>query len=218
MESQDRRYIHKIGANADFGIDDVDFDSLSNAKIIYIGGYLGLPKFNQDSLISLLKFAREKGIKTVLDIIMPGEGDWMGWCKDALQYVDAFMPNNDEAKGLTGENDPVRQAESIMKYGPNMVVITMGGEGALLMTKNEIVRSSSYKVNFVDASGGGDAFAAGSITGMLNNLDLRDTIKLASAIGASCVRKLGCRAGLFSREEADEFIKNNEIKLEVEKI
>jgi len=215
--SEDRRYIHKIGANADLCIDDVDFDYLSQVKLIYIGGYLALARLSQDSLISILRFAKNAGIRTVLDIIFPGPGDWLAQCKDALPYVDAFLPNNDEAKGLTGEDDPEKQAEALLLHGPGMVVITLGGQGSLLKTENETIRASCYKVDFVDASGAGDAFDAGFITGLLNSWSLEDTLKFASAIGASCVRELGCTAGLFSRQEAEAFVEGNEIELAIER-
>ncbi len=215
--SEDRRYIHKIGANADFGIEDLSFDYLSRARIIYVGGYFAMSKLTQESLIAILKFAKEAGITTVLDIVSPGPGNWLDKIKDALAYVDAFMPNNDEAEGLTGEHDPARQAEALLRYGPGMVVITLGGRGSLLMTKNQLIRASCYRVDFKDASGAGDAFDAGFITGLLKGWSLEDTLKFASAIGASCVRELGCTAGLFTMQEAKAFIENNEIDLKVER-
>ena len=215
--SEDRRYIHKIGANADFGIEDVNLDYLSKAKLIYIGGYLALSKLSQEALISILKRAKEAGIITVLDIILPGPGDSLEKCRDALAYVDAFIPNNDEAEGLTGEEDPAKQAEVLLQYGPGMVVITMGGQGALLKTKNQTMRASSYQVRVEDASGAGDAFDAGFITGLLHSWSLEGTLKFASAMGASCVRELGCTAGLFSMQEAKAFVENNEIELHVER-
>lgn len=215
--SEDRRYIHKIGANADFSIEDVDFDYLAKTKLIYIGGYLALSKLSQKSLIKILKFAKEAGIVTVLDIIFPGRGNWLDELKDALAYVDAFTPNNDEAEGLTGEKEPVKQAEALMKYEPGMVVITLGGKGSLLMTKNETITAGTYRIEFKDASGAGDAFDAGLVTGLLYKWSLVDTLKFASAMGASCVRELGCTAGLFTMKEAKEFIANNEIELKIER-
>jgi len=58
--NEDRRFIHNFGANADFGIDDIDFNYISQTKALYIGGYLDLPRLNHTSLIELFKFAREK--------------------------------------------------------------------------------------------------------------------------------------------------------------
>ena len=75
-------------------------------------------------------------------------------------------------------------------------------------------RISPYPVEFVDGTGGGDAFAAGFITGRLEGLDELSRLKLASAIGASCVRAVGTTAGIFTRAEADAFIAKHAIKIE----
>lgn len=213
--SEDRRYIHMVGSNQDFGIDDVNFDYLSTAKMLYIGGYLLLPKIDQDALKRILSFAKENGTITVLDVVSPGEGDLLGQCKDVLRYVDVFVPNDDEARDLTGEDIPERQADALLGYGPGTVIITMGDRGCLLKTKDTLIRTPAYDVEFVDASGGGDAFDAGLIVGLLNKWPLEDTLKFASAMGASCVRKLGCAAGLFTRQEAEDFVRNNTLKMEV---
>jgi len=214
--SEDRRYIHMIGANADFCIDDVDFDYLSEVKVVYVGGYLALSRLDQGALIAILKFAKERGITTVLDIVLARGKNALAECKDALRYVDAFLPNQDEARALTGEDEPLKQAEFLLQFGPAMVVITSGREGALLKSRDKTIRAFSYAVDFVDGSGAGDAFDAGFITGLLKGWSLEDTLEFASAMGASCVRKLGCSAGLFSMQEAREFIGRNRSVLEVQ--
>lgn len=89
----------------------------------------------------------------------------------------------------------------------------MGGNGSLLRTKDKIIRVSSYKIEVVDGTGGGDAFSAGLIFALMNNWSLIDTLKVASAMGASAVRNIGTTAGLFTREEAISFIQNNEISI-----
>ena len=82
-----------------------------------------------------------------------------------------------------------------------------------MRTRDKIIRASSYKIEVVDGSGGGDAFSAGLIFALMNNWSLTDTLKLASAMGASAVRKMGTTSGVFTREEATIFIQNNEIQI-----
>jgi sugar/nucleoside kinase (ribokinase family) len=72
----------------------------------------------------------------------------------------------------------------------------------------------AYPVDFMDGSGGGDAFNAGYILGLLDDRSEVDCLKLASAVGASCVRAVGTTAGVFSRPEAEEFLRRNPITLE----
>lgn len=212
---EDRRFIHTTGANADFGVEDIDYEYLKQAKILYIGGYGVLPKLNEDSLVEVLEFAKENDIITLLDVVIPHtESNWINKCKKALKFTDFFLPNNDEARIITGQTEPEEQAKQLLKYNPGLtVIITMGGNGSLVRNKDKIIRVSSYKIKVVDGSGGGDAFSAGLIFGLINNWSLTDTLKLASAMGASAVRKIGTTPGVFTREEATSFIQNNEIKI-----
>lgn len=213
--TEDRRFIYTPGANADFSIDDIDFDYVSQAKVLYLGGYGVLSKLNEDSLVRLFKFAKEQNLVTVLDVIIPHtEINWINKCKQVLKFTDFFLPNTDEARIITGQIDPGKQAEEILKYNSEMtVVITMGKEGLLVRTKDKVVQASAYKIKTIDPSGGGDAFTAGFIFGVMNDWELEKTVKFASAMGASAGRKMGCTPGVFTREEACEFIRNNEIEL-----
>lgn len=217
---EDRRFIHNFGANADFGLDDIDLNYVCQAKALYVGGYLVLPRLNQASLIKLFKLAKEKNISTFLDVVAPGpDPDLINQCKEAFSYTDYFLPNQDEARILTGKEDPESQAEVFLKYNPEMVVvITMGREGALIRTKDKVIRSKVYKVDIVDPSGGGDAFDAGFIFGILQGWNLEKTLQFASAMGASAVTAIGCTTGVFTRDEALKFIQENKLEMKIREL
>jgi sugar/nucleoside kinase (ribokinase family) len=213
-ENEDRRYLHLFGANRDFRINDINFDYLSGVKCIYVGGFLGIPEFKSESLVSVFKFAKEEKMLTVLDVITPGPGDYIKEFETVLPYVDLFVPNDDEAALITGEKDPEKQADILLGLGAGTVIITMGSQGALLKTRNILVESKCYDVDFIDASGAGDAFDAGLITALLDGESLKDALKTACAMGASCVTKLGCSEGLFTKEELKNHIQNHELIIE----
>ncbi len=73
---------------------------------------------------------------------------------------------------------------------------------------------AAYPVEFVDASGSGDAFDAGVILGMLEGWDIRRTLAFASAVGASCCTRLGCTAGVFTRAEAESYVAAHPLGIE----
>ena len=210
---QDRRYIHTIGANADFSIDDVDLEQVARARVLYVGGYLLLPGLEQSALTRLFRFARQQGTNTVLDVagVRPEEG--LEPLRQVLPYTDVFLPNDDEARLITGEGDPARQAEVFIDCGVGTAVVTLGGAGAVACTREQGLRVSAYPVDVVDPSGGGDAFDAGWIVGLLDGWDLRRTVEFASAIGASACTRSGCTAGVFTRDEAMAFLAQNQIEI-----
>ena len=113
---------------------------------------------------------------------------------------------------ILGETDPVRQALAFRDLGARRVVITRGEHGAVAVSgRASASASGTYPVPFVDGTGGGDAFDAGYIAGLLDGLDELDCLKLASAVGASCVRAVGTTAGVFTRPEADAFVRQHEL-------
>jgi len=154
----------------------------------------------------------------VLDVVVPA-GDAtasMRELEQVLSYVDVFVPNDEEAQRLTGEHDPRRQAQKLLDAGCGAVVITMGGRGTLLMDRQQIVEASAFLVQVVDSSGAGDAFAAGFIVGLLEGWSMADTLRFASAIGASSCTQLGCTPGVFTREQAQAFLQTHALRLQIE--
>ncbi len=211
---EDRRYIHAVGANADLRAEDISLGLVTRSRVLYVGGYLLFPGIKQSSLVELFRLARQRGVKTVLDVagVQPSHG--MRDLIDLLPHTDAFLPNHDEARILTGEADPVRQAHMLLERGAGTVVVTQGGAGAIAMTRGQAWRAAAYPVDVVDPSGGGDAFDAGFIVGMLEGWDLRRTVEFASAIGASACTRLGCTAGVFTRAEALAFIARQSLRID----
>lgn len=214
VKGQDRRFIHTFGANRDFRASDIPMHLLGEAKVLYLGGYLVMPAVAQDELVPVFTEARKRGVRTVLDIVVPTKGEYLSKFDRLLQHVDVFLPNTDEAEIITGEKDPLKQAEVFQRLGAGTTIITMGSQGALLVQKYLRLRAGVYPVPFVDPSGGGDAFDAGYIVGLLQNKGPEDCLRYASALGASCVRAIGTTPGVFTRDECEAFMRGHELKIE----
>jgi sugar/nucleoside kinase (ribokinase family) len=215
VSGQDRRFIHTVGANAELTVDDIDIDLISQTKVLYVGGYLLFSGFKQSSLANLFKITRQRGIKNVLDIAGPRAREGLDPLLEVLPYTDVFLPNHDEAKIITGLDDPFEQAKIFYQAGAKTSIVTMGCEGAVVVSNQGNFRASAYEIAFVDGSGGGDAFDAGFIVGLLEGWDLPTTVKFASAIGASACTELGTTAGVFTREAANTYIRTHPLELQV---
>src|SRR5437870_12925731 len=50
VTGQDRRFIHTFGANAIFSAADIPLEKVKQSKVLYLGGYLVMPKIVQDEL------------------------------------------------------------------------------------------------------------------------------------------------------------------------
>jgi sugar/nucleoside kinase (ribokinase family) len=214
VRGEDRRFIHAIGANLGFLTADLDAVLDPPPRVLYIGYFLILPGLDAEGLAARFSAARARGTWTVLDVAIPGPGDYLDPLRVVLPHTDVFLPNTDEAALILGETDPTRQAQAFRELGARRVVVTQGDRGALAVSDALRVRLGTYPVPFVDGSGGGDAFVAGYIAGLLDDLNELDCLKLASAVGASCVRAVGTTAGVFTRPEADALIAQHELPME----
>lgn len=214
VTGQDRRFIHTFGANAKFRAGDLPRDRLKGCKVLYLGGYILMTGIDPSELGAVYAEARGMGVTTVLDVVTPPGMDYLAQLRPVLPHTDVFHANTDEASLITGERDPRMQAEAFRALGAGTVLITSGGDGAVLVSGRERLRAGAYPVEYVDASGGGDAFVAGYIAGLLSGADAAGCLKAASALGASCVRAIGTTPGVFTRDEYETFVRRHELTIE----
>ena len=206
VKGEDRRYIHVFGANREFAIADIDRAWLETLKVFYLGGLFVLPSILMDELADLLRFCRTRGAITVLDVVIPTQMTNFHGLERVLPYVDYFMPNRDEAAVLTGRSEPLAQARALQAMGANTVVITQGKEGALVLQGDTVWGADAFPVEAIDPSGGGDAFAAGFITGVLRGYDMAETLRYASALGAMATLAIGTTTGVPTSDQAQAYL------------
>lgn len=213
VQGQDRRFIHTIGANGRFDAADVSAEQVRQCKVFYVGGYLLMTGLAQEGLLELFRDARRHGVKTVLDVVLPGPGDHWSRLDRLLSETDVFLPNTDEAAVITGLKEPVAQAQRFRDAGCGTAVITCGGEGTVLLTEKYRVKAGVYPTKFVGGTGAGDAFDAGYIAGLLAGEDPLGCLRWGSALGASCVRAIGATESVFTRPEAERFLRDRSLQI-----
>ena len=214
VQGEDRRFIHTLGANRGYVAADMDAALATPPKVLHIGYFLILPQLDGTELAQRFDRVRAAGGHTILDVVTPGEGDYIEPLRKVLPSTDVFVPNTDEAALILGETDPVRQARAFRDMGARRVVVTMGDRGLVSLSDENEVRIGSFPVTFVDGTGGGDAFNAGYIVGLLEGKSELECLTLASAVGASCVRKVGATPGVFRRDELDDFLARHSVPIE----
>ena len=213
VEGEDRRYLHLFGANAAFGTRQIRRDWIDGLKVFYLGGLFAMPAVRVDELAELLAYCRQRGIVTVVDVVVPQVAVGMETLLPLLPQIDYFLPNDDESQRLTGFADTDRQMETFLRHGVGTVVITCGREGAVAARGSKRWQSDAYRVECVDPSGAGDAFAAGIITGVLRRWSLEETLRYAAALGASATTAIGTTESVFSSEQARVFLDEHPLRV-----
>jgi sugar/nucleoside kinase (ribokinase family) len=212
-EDGERRFVHYIGANARLGLEDVDSGLVAGASILHVAGALVLPGIDGPPTAELLRRAQAAGVTTFLDTVWDDTGRWMALLGPALPHVDYFVPSLAEAQMLTGLDAPDDVARALLARGTGTVALKMGERGCLIMTQGgDRFRAPAYEVRALDATGAGDAFAAGFIAGVWHGWPLQQTARLANAVGALCVTGPGAAGHMRSMSETLAFMQSARLK------
>jgi len=209
VQGEDRRFIHAVGANAEFTGTEIPAAALQQAKVIAVGGFGLNPALSGANVAAAFRAARNGGTTTVLDVVIGDVAPVPAMLALALPETDVFLPNHDEARLLTGLEDPWEQADHFRKLGARTVVITAGRDGVYAVSPEERVQLPAFAVKQVDGTGSGDAFVAGFIFGLIQNAGLKECLRYGAAMGASCVQAVGATTGVFNREQLEAFLASN---------
>lgn len=206
VAGQDRRFIHAVGANAEFTADEIDRTLLPRYRAVYVGGFGLNPALSGESVSALFREARAMGVLTVLDVVIGDPERIPAMLAPVLPFTDIFLPNEDESTMMTGLSDPVEQARWFRDAGAATVVVTSGSRGMVAIDSDGLLRGGAYPIIEVDATGGGDAFVAGYLYAALQGHDRARRLVYGAALGSSCVRVAGATTGVFNRQELETFV------------
>src|SRR3954467_4237081 len=200
--------LHVIGANASFTRDDVPWDLIEQANTLHLGG----PEFMHELAPEILRFAREHGVRTSADVLADGWPELLDMIAPALEQVDWFLPNDDQALKLTGADDVEAAGRTLVERGIGGCAITCGARGSIIVTGENRERVPAFEVEVVDTTGCGDAFSAGFMRALSLDRSPADAARLGSACAALVAQGLGSDAGAFDLAAADRFAAETPIK------
>lgn len=207
----ERTFLHYPGTNSRLRAQDVADEFLRDAQIVHVAGSFLMPGFDGEETALLFRRAKSFGVTTSLDTAWDDTGKWFATIEPVLPYVDIFISNRDESSRISGKTNLVEIARFFLDFGITIVAIKMGEEGSFIMTKKEKIAVPPFRVQAVDGTGAGDAFAAGFLTGYLKGWDLYEVGRFANACGAMCVQKMGATEGVGTLEEVLAFMRQYEV-------
>jgi ribokinase len=124
-----------------------------------------------------------------------------------IHYVDTLMLNEVEGEQLTGENNADRILEALLKMYPGIkIILTLGENGAVFADKDSHEHQEIYKNEVVDTTAAGDTFTGYFIASVSKGMDIKNSLKYASAAASIAVSRLGAACGIPSLEEVEDFI------------
>ena len=191
-----------------------DFKSAElKAKWIYLTSLGG----NLKALKTIFKIARENNIKIAWN---PGSAELALpklEIKKLIKQTELLLLNRDEAASLI--NRPVSSLVQIIRgvneLGANYWAISDGSNGAYVSDLRSIYFAPALKINVVNATGAGDAFGSGLVTGMIKKLSLKESLKLGILNAAGTISQMGAKHGLLEEMPSQRqfsLVKIKEIK------
>lgn len=201
-----RTFFTYAGASAEFGVSDIDFDSLK-ADILHLGYFLLLQKVDNGDGLAILKEAKRRGIKTSIDLVSENS-DRYSLVLPCLPYTDYLIINEIEAGALAGmvpENRNLRAiAERLRELGVREKVIIHKRDCAICLSDEGFTSVGSLNVpaDYIQGStGAGDAFCAASLIALYEGASDKDVLEFASAAAAVSLGSADATGGLTTKKE-----------------
>jgi ribokinase len=188
------------GANARLVREDIDkaAPAILNADIVLM--QLEIPL---DTVIYTTEIAFKAGKKVILN---PAPAQALP--DSLLEMVYLITPNETEASLLTGiqvtdQSSAETAARVLLEKGVDVVVVTLGSKGALLVTSDICDLIPGYHVNAVDTTAAGDCFNGALAVALSEGARLQKAIGFANRAASISVTRMGAQASAPYRNEVD---------------
>lgn len=188
---------------------DIPQNLIDEAEIVYFGSAMALPGMDDGGLERLFRRARSAGKWTVMDAAIDEtrtDMDWLAALAPTLRQTDVFFPSIDEARLITGLDEPEQIAACMSGFGMKAFGIKLGKRGCFV---TDFQRSLSVPaldwMPVVDTTGAGDSFIAGLLRGLAEGWDVFRSTEFANTVAAQNVGAFGGTAGIPDFESALAF-------------
>jgi sugar/nucleoside kinase (ribokinase family) len=192
------------GTMFELRFEDLDLDYLASAKHFHLSSFF-LHRALRPRTAELFKRLKEAGLTTSLDTNDDPEDLWGKDCFDVLHHVDAFFPNEREAKKLTETDDLHAAIDKLAEIVP-LVAVKLGNAGAMLRHGKEAITMPPVAVEAVDPVGAGDSFDAGFLHQFVRGAELPTCLAFGNLAGAFSTTCPGGTEAFRDRARFERFL------------
>ena len=159
-----------------------------------------------DAVIAASEIAADSGVPVILDPApMPAS------LPSQILSVDFVCPNRSEASAIVGRRietvDAARDAAApLHQQGARNVIITLGGDGAVVSDGDLVEWIKAFPITPVDTTAAGDAFAGAFAVRLADNASLIEAARFAAAAGAIAATRLGAQVAMPTRSEIEQLV------------
>jgi ribokinase len=144
-------------------------------------------------------------------------GPIRGYGPAAWRDAKVLSPNTQEAAALAGLDGATlqdsqsarRAARELLTTGPEAVVLKLGGQGALLVTRDQETLIPPLPVKVLDTTGAGDAFSAALTLALAEGTPLLEAVRFGNAAGALATTRFGTLDAMPTRVEVRSLLSSS---------
>lgn len=186
-DSGEHAFVGKFGEGDVQPLIPRQHDLLRSAGAVFSSGYSLNEQHLADYTLNALRTAGEAKVTRGFDPGPAFPGLDASVKAEALRLTDVLLLTEDELPMVSPAG-----LEHVMTLGPAIIVLKRGPEGCQVYAQDGLVADiPGHVVEVCDTTAAGDSFAAGFLTGMAAGWTLEDCARLANAVGAAKVQKLG---------------------------
>jgi fructokinase len=183
-----------LGISSNVTMSEVDQDGLSRAKMLYIEGYLSSSPVSSASAIKCHEIAREKGIQTAITL---SDVAMVSFFRDSMTSiigngVDTLFCNAEEALSWA-QTDRLDIAINELKDIAPELYITLGSDGAQVVTSNASTNIPGIPVKAIDTNGAGDIYAGACLAARRQGANPQNAARFANHAAAHLIQLFGAR-------------------------
>lgn len=194
------------GANTALQPRDIDaaWDSLGDAEALILQFESPAP-----TVLRAAERAMEQGMPVLFNASPTPPAHLAG---ELLKRTTILVLNAAEANVLTGvivrnRRDAESAAEKLIERGPQGVVITLGAQGALVMSADQPVNYlRAPLVKAVDTTAAGDTYIGTLGVCLCEGMDLNEAAWYAGMAATLCVTRPGAQPSIPTRAEVEAFL------------
>jgi sugar/nucleoside kinase (ribokinase family) len=200
-----RNILTHLGTISELRFEDLDLDYLKSSRHFHLSSFF-LQTALQPRIPELFQILKGAGLTLSMDTNDDPDDTWQGGLKDVLRYLDVFMPNEREARRITGTEDRDAAIARLAEIVP-LVVVKMGAKGAIARRGRETFTSPGINVEPLDAVGAGDSFDSGFISQYVRGADLGTCLQFGNLSGAFSTTRAGGTEAFRDRQWREKFFR-----------
>ena len=187
-----------LGACRDLVMEDIEFDLICSSEYIYMTGYMWDTE-NQKAVVKhAVTQARGCGIRIAFDLADPFVV--LRYGTELIEWipgnVDILFANKEELSMITGFGEQKDVDPETVLFAARelaeIIVMKTGSAGCMLSERGNITVVPGYRVNPLDTTSAGDAFAGGFLYGLIRGYDLNRCCMIANSLASQIVTVEGC--------------------------